>query len=170
MFISYVNRSLFAAVALVCAGMMAYAFYAEHILGLEPCPLCMFQRVAVVLIGLVALAGAVHAPGSLGTRLYGFGGLLASGLGVAIASRHVWLQSLPKDQLPSCAPPLDFMWDNFPFGQMLRTVLMTSGECAEIDWQFLGLSMPTWTLMCFIALAVLMAVVVVLPPARPARS
>jgi disulfide bond formation protein DsbB len=168
--IAYVNRQLFVAVALACAGMLAYAFYAEHILGLEPCPLCMFQRVAVLLVGLVAIAGALHAPGSLGTRLYGVGGFLAAGLGVAIAGRHLWLQSLPKDQLPSCAPPLDFMWDNFPFGQMLKTVLMTSGECANIDWQFLGLSMPFWTLTCFVALAILMAVVMVWPPARPARS
>ena len=167
---AYVNRQLFLAVALACAGMLAYAFYAEHILGLEPCPLCMFQRVAVLLLGMVAVAAALHAPGPLGTRLYGVGGLLAAGLGVAIAGRHVWLQSLPKDQLPSCAPPLDFMWENFPFGQMLKTVLMTSGECANIDWQFLGLSMPAWTLIFFMAFAVLMAIVVLLPPARPVRS
>jgi disulfide bond formation protein DsbB len=167
---AYTNRPLFFAVALACAGMLGYALYAEHVLGLEPCPLCMFQRVAVLLLGLVALAAALHAPGALGTRLYGCGGFLAAGLGAAVAGRHVWLQSLPKDQLPSCAPPLDFMWNNFPFGQMLKTVLMTSGECANIDWQFLGLSMPVWTLLCFLTLAVLMVIVVLFPPARPARS
>lgn len=147
-------------------GLMAYAYYAQYVLKLEPCPLCMFQRVAVLLIGVVCAVAALHRPGTLGSRGYAMFGLMASLLGMLIAGRHIWLQSLPKDQLPSCAPPLDFMWNNFPFGDMLRTVLMTSGECANIDWQFLGLSMPVWTFVWFTGIAVVMLVFLVFPPSR----
>lgn len=165
------SRVWFGAIALICVGLMAYAFYAQYVLKLEPCPLCMFQRVAVVLIGTVSAIAAVHGPARLGSRIYAVFGFLASVLGLLIAGRHIWLQSLPKDQLPSCAPPLDFMWNNFPFGDMLRTVLMTSGECANIDWRFLGFSMPAWTFVCFAGLAVVMLVFVVFPPGKaPVRA
>lgn len=162
-------RALFALMALICAIALGYAFYAEYVLKLEPCPLCMFQRVAMGLLGVVALLAALHGPGRGGTRAYAVFGFLAAALGVAIAGRHVWLQSLPKDQLPSCAPPLDYMWDNLPFGDMLRTVMMTSGECANVDWQFLGLSMPFWTLMAFVALGLVMLWLLVSPGA-PKRA
>lgn len=162
----YSSRFWFGSIALVCVGLMGYAYYAQFVLKLEPCPLCMFQRVAVLLIGIVSAVAALHRPAALGSRVYAVFGFLASVLGVLIAGRHVWLQSLPKDQLPSCAPPLDFMWNNFPFGDMLRTVLMTSGECANIDWQFLGLSMPVWTLAWFVGMALVMLVFLVFPPGR----
>lgn len=93
-------------------------------------------------------------------------GLLATGLGAGIAGRHVWLQSLPKDQLPSCAPRLDYMWDNFPLGNLLKTVMMTSGECANIDWTFLGFSMPVWTFAAFVLMSAGMIAVAVFPPGR----
>ncbi len=157
------SRQLFAGVAAVTAALMAYAFYAEHVLGLEPCPLCMFQRFAMILLGAVCLLAAVHGPGRLGIRIYAVMGFIAAGLGTAIAGRHVWLQSLPKDQLPSCAPPMDFMWDNMPFGSMMKTIMMTSGECANIDWQFLGLSMPAWTLVWFVLIGLLLLYVLLAP-------
>lgn len=159
------SRQVFGAFALVCALLLAYAFYAEYGLGLVPCPLCMFQRVAVMLFGAICLLGALHGPGSLGARIYAGFALLAGVLGAAIAGRHVWLQSLPKDQVPSCAPPLDYMWDNFPFGNMLKTVLMTSGECANVDWEFLGLSMPVWTFVAFAVMALAMLMLLVFPRA-----
>ena len=164
------SRQLFALVALTCALALGYAFYAEYVLKLLPCPLCMFQRVAMGLLGVVALIAALHGPGRGATRGYALLAFVAAGLGAAIAGRHVWLQSLPKDQLPSCAPPLDYMWDNMPFGDVLRTVMMTSGECANIDWQFLGLSMPFWTLMAFVALGLLMLWLLISPGAPKARA
>ncbi len=94
------SRALFALVALICVLALGYAFYAEYVLKLEPCPLCMFQRVAMGLLGIVAVLAALHGPGRGGTRAYAVFGFLAAGLGAAIAGRHVWLQSLPKDQLP----------------------------------------------------------------------
>lgn len=160
------SRQIFSALALLCALVLGYAFYVEHVLGLVPCPLCMFQRVAVLAFGAVCLLGALHGPTGWGIRIYAVLGLLMAGTGGAIAARHVWLQSLPKDQLPSCAPPMDYMWENLPFGNMLKTVLMTSGECAEVDWQFLGFSMPAWTFLLFLVLSVAMVVLSVFPPRR----
>lgn len=158
------TRQVFALLALLCAGCIGYALYAEHVLGLVPCPLCMFQRVAVMAFGAVCLLGLLHGPTGWGVRVYAVFGLLTTGVGAAIAGRHVWLQSLPKDQLPSCAPPMDYMWDNLPFGSMLKTVLMTSGECANVDWQFLGFSMPVWTFAFFLAMSAAMIALAIFPP------
>ena len=137
---------------LACAGMMAYALYAEHVLYLDPCPLCVFQRMATIGTGLVFLVAAIHNPGAWGRRVYAvlLGVTAASGIGVA--GRHVWLQNLPKDQVPACGPGLDFMMDTFPLFEVLNMVLSGSGECAEVSWRFFGLTMPTWTLICFVVL------------------
>jgi disulfide bond formation protein DsbB len=126
----------------------------------------MFQRVAVMALGVVCLLAVLHGPMGWGVRIYAFIGLVTAALGAAIAGRHVWLQSLPKDQLPSCAPPMDYMWENLPFGNMLKTVLMTSGECANVDWQLFGFSMPVWTLVFFVMASVVMLALIVFPPRR----
>ncbi len=148
--ISY--RSACAIGFLACVGLMTYALYAQHGLGLEPCPLCIFQRVAVIATGLVFLAGSLHGPRAGGRWLYGGLAALAASIGAGIAGRHVWLQSLPAEDVPACGPGLDYMMEAFPLQQVLRRVFSGSGECAQIDWTFLGLSMPTWTLVCFIGL------------------
>jgi disulfide bond formation protein DsbB len=142
----------FAGVAAVVA-LMSYALYAQHVLGLEACPLCIFQRVALIALGLVLLAAAVHAPRGLGARVYAGLGVLAAVAGGGISSWHIYLQNLPPDRVPACGPGLDYMLDAFPFVDMLRMVFTGSGECADINWQFAGLSMPAWVLIWFVALA-----------------
>lgn len=137
----------------VCAGLLAYAFYLQLHDGLEPCPLCIFQRVAFAALGLVFLIGALHAPAGKGRGVYGLIALFAAGTGAAIAGRHVWLQNLPPGQVPTCGPGLDYMLDVMPIAGVVRKVLTGSGECAKVDWSFLGLSMPVWTLVCFALLA-----------------
>lgn len=137
----------------VCAALLAYGFYLQLHDGLEPCPLCIFQRVAFAALGLVFLIGALHAPPGKGRRVYGVLALLAAGGGIAIAGRHVWLQNLPPDQVPVCGPGLDYMLDAMPIAGVIRKVLTGSGECANVDWSFLGLSMPAWSLVCFVVLA-----------------
>jgi disulfide bond formation protein DsbB len=134
-------------------GLMSYALYAQHVLGLEACPLCIFQRVALIALGLVLLAAAVHAPRGLGARVYAGLGVLAAVAGGGISSWHIYLQNLPPDRVPACGPGLDYMLDAFPFVDMLRMVFTGSGECADINWQFAGLSMPAWVLIWFVALA-----------------
>ena len=136
-----------------CAGLLAYAAYLQLHGGLEPCPLCIFQRIAFAALGLVFLIGAVHAPVGKARGAYGVLAMLAAGAGAAIAGRHVWLQNLPPDQVPKCGPALDYMLDAMPIAGVIRKVLTGSGECAKVDWSFLGLSMPAWTLACFLLLA-----------------
>ncbi len=135
-----------------CAGMMGFALFAQHVLHLEPCPLCIFQRVALIALGLVFLLAGVHAAGSMARRVYAVLMAGAALAGVGVAGRHVWLQNLPKDQVPACGPGLDFMIDTFPALEVLNMVLSGSGECAEVAWRLLGLTMPTWVLICFLVL------------------
>lgn len=136
----------------VCAGLMGYAYFAQYVQGLMPCPLCEFQRMAMIGTGLLFLVAALHNPGRVGARIYGVLTALAATGGIAVAWRHVWLQGLPPDQVPACGPGLDYMLNTFPFTQVLQKVFTGSGECATIDWTFLGLSMPAWTLLCFVML------------------
>ncbi len=136
-----------------CVGLLAYAFYAQLHGGLDPCPLCIFQRVAFAALGLVFLIGGLHAPFARARAAYGVLAVLAAGVGGAISARHVWLQNLPPDQVPTCGPGLDYMLEAMPISGVIRKVLTGSGECAKVDWNFLGLSMPAWTLTCFVGLA-----------------
>lgn len=140
--------------AAVCAGMMAFALYAEHGLGLEPCPLCVLQRMAVMGTGLVFLLAAVHNPGNTGARLYGLLIALVAAVGAGVAGRHMWLQGLPPDEVPACGPGLDYMLDAFPLLEALDMIFTGSGECAEVKWRMLGLTMPTWVLIGCLGLAV----------------
>lgn len=146
-------RTQCAAGALACAALLAYAMHAQFNLGLEPCPLCVFQRVAFAALGLVFLMAAVHAPrGSGGRRIYGVLGIVAGAAGIAIAGNHVRLQHLPPDQVPACGPGLDYMLESMPVTGVVRRVMTGSGECATVDWTFLGLSMPAWSLVWLIVL------------------
>lgn len=132
---------------LACAGMMGYALFAEHVLLLTPCPLCVFQRMAVISLGIVFLIAALHNPSAWGRYVYSVLVLAAAGAGVGVAGRHVWLQNLPPDQVPSCGPGFDYIVDAFPLADALKMIFTGSGECASIDWQLLGLSMPAWVLI-----------------------
>ena len=139
----------------VCCGLMGFALFAQHVLLLEPCPLCVFQRVAVISIGLIFLVAALHNPSGAGRIVYSLLLALAAIAGAAVAGRHAWLQQLPPDKVPSCGPGLDYMLETLPFTEMLSTVFKGSGECAEIVWQFLGLSMPAWVFIWVTALGVM---------------
>lgn len=143
----------YAIILLVCAGLLGYAYYAQHVMLLEPCPLCILQRVAFMIMGVAALAGLVHGPQAWGRWVYAVVILLGAAWGVFTAGRHLWLQNLPPDQVPDCGPGLSFMLENFPLSEALNMVFSGSGECAELDWSFLGLAMPAWTLIWYLALA-----------------
>ena len=146
------RRILNFAGAATCAAMMGFALFAQHVLLLDPCPLCILQRVAVILLGLVFLAVAVHNPGKTGSRVYAVVAAIVAGCGLAVASWHVRLQNLPADEVPSCGPGLEYMVENFPLKDVLGMVLKGSGECAEVVWRFLGLSMPTWVVIGMLGL------------------
>ena len=139
---------------LVCAGLMAWAFWLQYHDGLEPCPLCMFQRVAVGAAGIVFLIAFIHNPGRTGAIVYALLILLLAGVGAAFAGRQIWLQSLPKDQVPACGMGLDYMLGSFPLIEVIKKVLAGSGECAEKAWVFLGLSIAGWTFVFFVAMII----------------
>ena len=145
-------------VFLACVALMAYALYAEHVLHLEPCPLCIFQRIAVIVLGIVSLGIALIGPkGSRGRGLSGVVALVPALAGAGVAARHVWIQHLPPDQVPSCGPPFAFLRETLPFMALVRKVLTGDGQCAKIEWTFLGQSMPVWTLVSFVVLALWIA-------------
>ncbi|HEX5057260.1 MAG TPA: disulfide bond formation protein B [Gammaproteobacteria bacterium] len=140
--------SLLAAIS--AASLMLAALYFQHVQGLEPCPLCVAQRVFVIIIGLIGLLAFLHNPGAEWIRRIYLGAtLLTLAGGIATAGRHVWLQSLPPDRVPECGPGLQYILDNFPFSDALGLIFKGSGECAKVTWTFLGLSMPGWLLLIF---------------------
>ena len=143
------TRAWFAAVALACIGLVGFALYQEVWAFLDPCPLCIFQRIAFIWMGLFAILAVVHGPGRTGYRVYAVLVALGAAVGAAIAGRHIWLQNLPADQVPECGPGLGYMLENFPLAEVLQTVFTGSGSCAEVSWTFLGLSMPWWTLIWY---------------------
>jgi len=150
---------------LACVGLMAYALYAEHVLGLPPCPLCIFQRVAVIAVGLLFLIAALHNPGARGARAYGVLIDLAAIAGLIVAGRHIWVQSQPPGTVAACGADLNYLLEIMPLTEVIGKVLTGSGECGKVDWQFLGLSMPYWVFICLVVLsawAVLVNIVVTL--------
>lgn len=160
-------RLAFAGGAAVCFGAIAYAIlWLQHGLGLEPCPLCVLDRVAFALAGLVFLLAALHGPGRMGRRVYAAVAVPPLAFGLGVAGRHVWLQHLPAERVPACGPSLDYILENFPLQRALDLVLRGSGSCAEIQWRFLGLSIPEWTLALFAVLTVSSIVLLI----RPGRA
>ena len=146
-------RAQFVLGFVACLSLLAFALYSQYYGGLLPCPLCTFQRGAFAALGLVFLVGALHAPAEKsGRAVYSSLAVLCASVGVSIAGRHVWLQNLPADQVPACGPDLSYMMEAFPLGDVLRRVFTGSGECAEVDWTFLGQSMPAWSLAWFVLL------------------
>ena len=135
--------------ALAAAGLLGFAYYLEFARGLEACPLCMLQRLAFAVFGLLALGAALHGPGRTGLRLYALGGLTASAAGGGIAARHLYLQQLSAEARPACGPGFDYLLDTFPLAEALGHMLQGSGECGAVGWQWLGLSIPAWALLWF---------------------
>ena len=139
---------------LMCAGLLGAAYYFEYAMYLDPCPLCIMQRIAVFALGVVFFLGAMHNPSSvLIQRIYTGAGVGAAIFGSAIAGRHVWIQNLPADEVPTCGPSLEYMVDALPLAELIGVMLRGNGNCAEAVWSFFGLSMPQWTLIWFVAFA-----------------
>lgn len=141
------NRWLYLMGALSVAAMFGAALYLQYVLRQEPCPLCMIQRVIFIAIGLLFFVAALHNPQRRGARFYS--GLIAlfALLGIGVASRHIWLQHLPKDQVPACGPGLEYMLNHFPMAEVWQELMHGSGECAERGWTVLGLGIPELSLI-----------------------
>lgn len=146
-------RPFFLIILIVCAGLLGFGYYLQFVEGLDPCPLCVFQRIAYLAVLAVAFVGLLHGPGKTGSMIYSGLASLCALIGAGIAGRQVWLQHLPPDQVPECGPGLDFMLEVFPLSEAISMVFSGSGECAEVEWSFLSLSIAEWSLIWFIALA-----------------
>ena len=143
------SRWVFLLVFLACAGLMGYGYYLQHWQNLEPCPLCILQRYAFIVVGVVALVAAVHGPGRVGQAVYGLLVALAAGAGGGIAARQTWLQHNPPNVL-DCGPDLAYMLNSFPLSQALPKIFKGEGDCAKVSWTFLGLSIAEWALVWFV--------------------
>lgn len=146
------TRLTFLLMFLAVIAVLGSAFYLEYVQGLEPCPLCITQRVMFLLVGLISLAAFLHNPARLGRRVYGGLVSVAAAGGLYFSARQLWLQSLPEDQVPACGPGIGYMLEAYPKLDLLRIMLTGSGDCAEVDWTLLGLSIAGWAAVAFVGL------------------
>ncbi|MBD5771080.1 disulfide bond formation protein B [Marinomonas colpomeniae] len=141
-------------VAFVAFALLAVAFYMEYQMALEPCPLCMLQRIVFLCVGLVSLASALTGS-QTARRFFSWVVVVLSLIGAALAIRHLYLQQLPEDQLPACLPGLSYMFDVFPWQEIMQAMIMGTGECGDVVWTFLSISIPGWTLVAFAGMALI---------------
>ncbi len=146
-------RIWFALGFLCCLSMLMIGAYFQFVEELEPCPLCISQRIAILTTGIIFLIAAIHNPKTTGLKIYSLLGTVVALCGAAISIRHVWLQNLPPEEVPECGPGLQYIFENFPLSETIKLMLNGTGECADVLWTFLGLSIPGWTLVAFIMLA-----------------
>lgn len=147
-------RLVFAAVFLTCLALMGFGLVLQEVQGLEPCPMCIMQRVAFIACGLIALAAAIHNPVGIGIRLYGLLVAATAISGASVAARQSWLQHNPP-KIVDCGPDLEFMLDSFSLVQALPLIFRGTGDCSKVQWTFLGLSIAEWSLLWFAAIGVL---------------
>ncbi|WP_237059606.1 disulfide bond formation protein B [Microbulbifer sediminum] len=147
-------RITFLLVFLAVIFLLGAAFYLEYVRGLEPCPLCITQRVMLLGVGLVSLLAFLHNPQFIGRRIYGLLVSLWALGGLYFSARQLWLQSLPSDQVPACGPGITYMIDAFPFLDVVKVLLTGDGNCAEVQWTMLGLSIPAWAAVGFVGLVI----------------
>jgi disulfide bond formation protein DsbB len=149
------NRWFYSIGVLIVLGLIGGALYLQYGLREDPCPLCMIQRVIFIAIGAIFFIAAIHNAGRIGRWVYSTLIALTALGGVGVASRHIWLQHLPKDQVPACGPGLDFMLKNFPMAEVWQELMHGSGECATKGWTFLSLGLPEWALIWYVVLGLL---------------
>jgi|TARA_B110000977_G_scaffold190532_1_gene261455 disulfide bond formation protein DsbB len=148
------NRIINLCVAAACGGLIAIAiFYFQNYLGLEPCYLCITQRVFVIAVGVIFLIAGLHNPAAKGQKIYAGLATFAAFGGSFFSIKQLWLQGLPEDQVPACGPPVDYLFDAFSASEAISMLLRGDGNCAEVQWQLLGISMPGWVLVSFVGLA-----------------
>ena len=146
-------RSIHLVMFLVCAGLIAFALYLQHSVGLEPCPMCILQRYAFIVVGVIALVAALHGPALIGRRVYSGLILLFAATGAGVAIRHVYLEHNPP-KIFDCGADVGFMLESFPLTEALPMIFRGTGDCTKVLWRFLGLSIAEWSLICFVLLIV----------------
>jgi disulfide bond formation protein DsbB len=148
------NRVFFALTGIGTTSLLSYGYYLEFFEDLIPCPMCIFQRLCYMAIVLVALSAVIQGPARRGGIVYAT--LLATfaAIGAGIAGRQTWLQHLPPELVPECGPDLEFMLEMYPLLETIEKALIGTGDCAEVSWTFLSLSIAEWSLVCFLGVFV----------------
>ncbi len=161
----HLTRLFYLVLFITCLSLLGFGLYLEHVQGIEPCPLCTFQRIAYIVITVIALIAAIHNPQSIIRIVYNSLLIITALIGAGIAGRQTWLQHLPPELVPECGPGLEYMLEVFPFAEALKMILSGSGECAEVHWRFIGFSIAEWSLVCFsgIIIATLLVTFVLKP-------
>ncbi|AMK76744.1 MULTISPECIES: disulfide bond formation protein B [Methylomonas] len=149
-FVKFSPRICFFLGFAACASLLGIGAYLQFVEELEPCPLCISQRLAILATGVIFLMAGLH---SRGRKVYAVCSAVAALIGASVSARHVWLQHLPPEEVPECSPGLEYVFQHFPLADTIKLMLTGTGECAKIDWTLLGLSIPAWTLFAFILLA-----------------
>ena len=137
---------------IACIILLGVAFFMQYIMGLSPCYLCITQRFFIAIIGLFSLLAFIH---NRGSKIYGLIVALSAFVGGYFASKQLWLQSLPPEKIPACGPPVDYLFDSFNVGEAIKILIQGDGNCAAVQWTFIGISIPGWSLICFIAIVIL---------------
>ena len=148
-------RWIFLLFAIGCSGLVLTAAFIEPFKSMDACPMCMMQRVMFLMVAAFALIACLHNPEKLGQRIYALLTTAAAGVGAGVAIRQLWLQQLPEDQVPACGPGLDYMLEVFPLLEVIELALRGSGDCAKVQWTFMSLSIPAWSLVAFSGVTVL---------------
>ena len=159
------SRLIHLAIFLVCAGLIGFALYLQHSLGLEPCPMCIVQRYAFVVVGVIALVAAIHNPALTGRWIYSGVLVVMAATGGGVAIRHVYLEHNPP-RIFDCGADVGFMLESFPLTEALPMIFRGTGDCTKVLWRFLGLSIAEWSLICFTSLIVAAVVVATIRPRR----
>jgi len=165
----FAPRVVFAGIAAACVALIGFALYLQNAKALEPCPLCILQRYAFIAVGVVALAAAIHGPRGLTLKIYGVLTTLFAVAGAGVAARHSWLQHFPGNA-QSCGADLDYLLSSLPLSRALPAIFRGTGACSDIQWSFLGLSIPEWALVWFTIFAAIAAAVTVKTYRSGARS
>jgi disulfide bond formation protein DsbB len=134
---------------IACVSVLAFGVYLQFVEQLEPCPLCISQRLAFIATGLIFLIAAIH---NRGIKIYAVLAAFSALVGASVSARHVWLQHLPPEQVPECSPGLEYVFQHFPLADTIKLMLTGTGECAKVDWTLLGLAIPSWALITFLGL------------------
>ena len=156
-------RLIYLGIFLACAGLIGFALYLQHSLGLEPCPMCILQRYAFIVVGVLALVAAIHGPGVFGRRIYSALLLVVAATGGGIAVRHAYLEHNPP-KVFDCGADVGYMLESFPLTEALPMIFRGTGDCTKVVWTFLGLSIAEWSLICFMLLTVAAVVAALVRP------
>ena len=151
-------RKVLALISVVCVGLLAFGLYLQHVVGLEPCPMCIVQRYALVLVAILAALTAMSRgrAGLLGGSLLT---LAVAGFGAFVAARQSWLQWYPPE-VATCGRDFYGMIETFPLRRAIPMIFRGGGDCAAVDWTFLGGSIANWSFLCFLGITLLVLAVI----------